>query len=1072
MIKKLTSLVASVVVSSSILTSGIMTSKDHIIFSTEAAQTTVAANPVIWSDVPDCDVIRVGDTYYMVSTTMFFSPGAPIMKSKDLVSWEICSYVYDTLADGDVQNLTNGKHDYSHGQWAASLRYHDGNFYVFFGSYGTGKSYIYKTNDIENGTWTRSEINGMYHDASMLFDDDGRNYLVYGGGGEIKIKEFNSEMTGFKPGGVDKTLFKTGLDGLAGEGSHIQKIGDYYYVFVIAWPSGSGRIELCYRSKDLLGNYEGKTVLNSGLGTYGSGVAQGGIVDTKDGKWYGMLFQDHGSVGRIPVLVPVTWQNDWPIMGVNGKAPVTFEVEDGYQGTQLAKDDDFSYSSNNLALEWQWNHNPDNTAWSVTQREGWLRLTNKTLATNILNARNTLTMRTEGPACSSVIKLDTSGMKAGDYAGLSAFQFKYGNVGVRVADDESKKIYMAENGGYSGNAAVTDSRDKIVEEVGLNGNEIYLKVDFKFNTVDDNMNVSNNIDKVNFYYSYDGNSWTKIGSELSMSYDLKLFTGYRSGIYSYATKMTGGYADIDFFDYERSPWNTATVIEPDANGWYYHSTYEGGTDDWTNRGGNTVSQSKNEHYTQWGSNSLYVTDRTSAWMGASYKLNSGAFKAGETYSFSTHVKQNSGENVKFMMKIEYTDGSGEAAYDEVASVTAPNETWAQLVNTDYTIPADASDVRIYIETESSLTDFYIDEAIGAVGGTGIAGEGQPAVREFLPGDTDFDGAITSFDMVLARKCILGEINDKMILKNADVDQSGTLEVNDIVLLQKYILGRISEFPVNTPPEPPKPSFNYDTNLQYKAAPDYYLNPGSQQGKIVNETYTGINGTKKLNVYLPYGYDSSKKYNIFYLMHGGGENENVIFSDDVKLHNILDHMIENGEIEPMIVVTPTFNGGNCSAENVYNEIKESIVPFVEGKYSTYAENTTPAGLEASRMHRAYGGFSMGGGSTWNVLINDIDYFGYVMPLSGHCWGGAPAVADAVGKSKYKDSTYILAATGTEDIAYGNLKPQIDAMKKMSVFTYTSDFSKGNLYFLEAPGLTHWWGYVRHYVYDALPYFFHE
>ena len=169
-----------------------------------ASAETVVHNPIIWADVPDDDILRVGDTYYMVSTTMFFSPGAPIMKSDDLVSWELCNYVYDTMANGDVQNLTNGKHDYAHGQWAASLRYKDGWFYVFFGSYGTGKSYIYKTRDIENGSWDRVELNGMYHDASILFDDDGRNYLVYGGGGEIKIKEFNSEMTGFKQGGVDK----------------------------------------------------------------------------------------------------------------------------------------------------------------------------------------------------------------------------------------------------------------------------------------------------------------------------------------------------------------------------------------------------------------------------------------------------------------------------------------------------------------------------------------------------------------------------------------------------------------------------------------------------------------------------------------------------------------------------------------------------------------------------------------------------------------------------------------------------------------------------------------------------
>ena len=511
----------------------------------DAAQTTTISNPIIWADVPDEDIIRVGDTYYMVSTTMYFSPGAPIMKSKDLVSWEICNYVYDTYADGDKQTLKNGENDYSHGQWAASLRYHDGNFYVFFGSYGTGKSYIYNTSDIENGTWTRSEIHGMYHDASILFDDDGRNYLVYGAGGTAKIKEFNSDMTGFKKNGVEQTLFSTGLDNLAGEGWHIQKINGYYYIFVIAWPSNSKRIELCYRSKELLGKYEGKTILNSGLGTYGGGVAQGGIVDTPDGKWYGLLFQDHGSVGRIPVLVPVTWENNWPMMGVNGEVPLTLEIDSDYAGTQLAKDDDFTYSSNKLDLEWQWNHNPDNTAWSVTERPGYLRLKNNTLATNLLGARNTLTQRTEGPSCSSIIKLDTSGMKAGDYAGLSAFQFKYGNVGVYVADDGSKKIYMANNGGYSDSATVGDSYNNIVEQTNLSGNEIYLKVDFLFNTVDSSGSSSYNIDKANFYYSYGGTNWTKIGEELSMVYSLTLFTGYRSGIYSYATKTTGGYADID-----------------------------------------------------------------------------------------------------------------------------------------------------------------------------------------------------------------------------------------------------------------------------------------------------------------------------------------------------------------------------------------------------------------------------------------------------------------------------------------------------------------------------------------------
>lgn len=756
----------------------------------QAADTATISNPVIWADVPDEDIIRVGDTYYMISTTMYFSPGAPIMKSKDLVSWEICNYVYDTYADGDKQNLRNGENDYSHGQWAASLRYHDGNFYVFFGSYGTGKSYIYKTSDIENGTWTRSEINGMYHDASILFDDDGRNYLVYGAGGTAKIKEFNADMTGFKDGGTEKTLFSTGLDNLAGEGWHIQKINGYYYIFIIAWPSTSGRIELCYRSKQLLGTYEGKTILNSGIGTYGSGVAQGGIVDTPDGKWYGMLFQDHGSVGRIPVLVPVTWENDWPMMGVDGKVPVTLEVDGGYEGTSLAKDDDFTYSSNDLALEWQWNHNPDNTAWSVTERPGYLRLKNKTLATNLLDARNTLTQRTEGPSCSSVIKLDTSGMKAGDYAGLSAFQFKYGNVGVYVADDGTKKIYMANNGGYSNSAKVSDSYNKIVEQTDLKGNEIYLKVDFLFNTVDSSGSSSYNIDKANFYYSYDGTNWTKIGEELSMVYSLTLFTGYRSGIYSYATKTTGGYADIDYFDYERADWNTATVIEPNEYGWYFVDGFEGDTCSWQGRGAADIQTSGRTAFV--GSESLLVQNRTAAWNGAYKTLNPRAFVPGNEYSFSANVTYFDGAATdKFCLKLQYTDANGDTQYSTVAEGTAIRGEWVQLANKNYLIPADASNMQLYVETSETTNNFYIDEVIGAVGGTGILGAGE--AKDIIPGDVNFDGVINVFDLCMAKKGVLNGFDSKAEEIAADVNQDETADNSDIIQLQDFLTGKIKEF---------------------------------------------------------------------------------------------------------------------------------------------------------------------------------------------------------------------------------------------------------------------------------------
>ncbi|HHX57332.1 MAG TPA: glycoside hydrolase family 43, partial [Clostridiales bacterium] len=475
----------------------------------------------------------------------------------------------------------------------------------------------------------------------------------------------------------------------------------------------------------------------------------------------------------------------------NRKAPVTLTIDGGYKGTSLAKSDNFNYSSNKLSLEWQWNHNPDNTAWSVTERDGFLRLSNKTLATNLLNARNTLTQRTEGPACSSVIKLDTKGMKTGDYAGLSAFQFKYGKVGVYVADNGAKKIYMGENGGYSGSSGVTDSYNKIIEEINLNGDEIYLKVDFKFNNVDANFNSSNNIDKANFYYSYDGNNWTKIGNELSMSYDLKLFTGYRSGIYSYATKTTGGYADIDSFEYERADWNTPTVVEPDENGYYFHSTFEGNTDNWTERGGSTVQTSGRTAYK--GDESLLVLDRTASWNGVSRPLSSNVFVVGNEYSFSVNAMYFDGGMAQdFFMKLQYVDSNGDTQYSTVAEATAIKGEWVQLANINYKIPSDATNVYLYVETADGTNNFYIDETIGAVAGTVIEGAGSV---KLIIGDVNCDGLVNSFDISAMIKGLTGEFTNNIARVSADVDQSGTIDSADLKAIKQFVLGKISEFPI-------------------------------------------------------------------------------------------------------------------------------------------------------------------------------------------------------------------------------------------------------------------------------------
>ena len=158
-----------------------------------------AHNPLIYADVPDMSMIRVGKTYYMSSTTMHMSPGVPIMKSTDLVNWQLVSYAYQTLGSPDAMTLTNGKSTYGRGSWASSLRLHNGTYYVSTFAQTTGKTYIYSTKDIEKGPWKAVSFQPSYHDHSLFFDDDGRVYMVYGAG-KLRLLELTADASGIKPG--------------------------------------------------------------------------------------------------------------------------------------------------------------------------------------------------------------------------------------------------------------------------------------------------------------------------------------------------------------------------------------------------------------------------------------------------------------------------------------------------------------------------------------------------------------------------------------------------------------------------------------------------------------------------------------------------------------------------------------------------------------------------------------------------------------------------------------------------------------------------------------------------------
>jgi beta-xylosidase len=487
-------------------------------------------HPVIYSDVPDISILRHGDTYYMSSTTMHCAPGVPIMKSTDLVNWQMVNYAYDILADVPELNLTDGQSTYGRGSWASCLRYFDGLFYLSTFAQTTDKTYIYTTPDIEKGPWTCHELAPAYHDHSILYEEDGHIYMIYGNG-RLKMVEVKSDLTGVVEGTEKVVIENAGLVagpeiGLNAEGSQLFKHDGKYYLFNIVWPRGGMRTVICHRADNIYGPYEGRVVFQD------RGIAQGGIVDTPDGQWYAYLFQDCGAVGRVPYMIPMQWVDGWPIMGDDTKMPATIALpETGSLIPGIVDSDEFSRQEGDrpLPLVWQWNHNPDNALWSVSARPGYLRLTTGALTDNFEQARNTLTQRTIGPTCSATIRLEFDHMKDGDFAGLGILQELYGQIGVK---QEGKKRYLVMVNGETRPV-------KQAARVALKkAKAVYLKVTCDF---------TDKRDEATFAYSLDGQTWTPLGNTLHMKYTLTHFMGARFALFNYATKQSGGYVDFDYF---------------------------------------------------------------------------------------------------------------------------------------------------------------------------------------------------------------------------------------------------------------------------------------------------------------------------------------------------------------------------------------------------------------------------------------------------------------------------------------------------------------------------------------------
>ena len=518
----------------------------------ETLHTPPIQNPMLWADVPDPDVIRVGDTFYLVSTTMHLMPGAPIMKSKDLKNWETVGYIFDKLTDSPKYDLLQGT-AYGRGQWATSLKYHKGKFYALLAPNeqgAMGDTYIFSAEKAE-GPWTIVSRMRHFHDCSLFFDDDDRVYVIYGTGEMMELKADLSDVIE----GTHRQIFQREEDekGLL-EGSRVIKHNGKYYLLMISHTYGPGkhRREVCYRSENIHGPWEKQVILESEFGGF-SYEAQGTIVDTEDGDWYGIIFQDRGGVGRVLTVMPCRWINGWPMLGdENGKVPDTVRpLKSGEPEATIVKADDFSQTK--LGLHWQWNHNPIDQAWSLTERPGYLRLKTNRVVPNIYLAPNTLTQRMEGPSCSGIIVMDLSKMKDGDRAGLAAFNSDTGALTVKktgkklTLEMNELKVELTDR-----NKEVKNVEEKTIESVELKQQKIWLRIDADFRPVK-TQGFMPGKDLATFYYSLDGETWTKMGSDYKMGFDWRrFFMGSKFGIFNYATKKAGGYVDIDTFDYRRT----------------------------------------------------------------------------------------------------------------------------------------------------------------------------------------------------------------------------------------------------------------------------------------------------------------------------------------------------------------------------------------------------------------------------------------------------------------------------------------------------------------------------------------
>ncbi|KAF4920657.1 putative beta-xylosidase [Colletotrichum viniferum] len=444
-------------------------------------------NPVICEDLADIEVIRVSDTYYYTASTMHYSPGAPVLKSYDLINWEFIGHSVPELTFGEKYYLNSTERAYVGGIWASSLQYRKSNgLFYWYGCIDFSKTYIFTASDPAGEWQSHPPLDECFYDLGVLVDDDDTMYIAYG---KYNISVAQMSADGLQP--VRREEVWTDATRYL-EGSRFYHINGNYYI------------------------------------------------------WFYMGFIDAYPTGRIRALAPLSWDEEgWPHIvtdeaGGWGKTyplPVTTdktvnpvgEVVDNFDGSKLGP-------------EWEWNHNPDNTAWELGT-DG-LTLHTATVTYDLYSARNTLTHRILGPKSSGTFRLNLANMADGDITGVSILRDESAYIGLQREGDSIKLfavhgILAPERTGWqtTSNGTVVATAEIDLTTIATGAGDIWLRTTAD---VTPSFWVAENTNAAQFSYSTDGETFTQLGDSWHLHNRWQYFMAFRFAVQNFATKSLGG----------------------------------------------------------------------------------------------------------------------------------------------------------------------------------------------------------------------------------------------------------------------------------------------------------------------------------------------------------------------------------------------------------------------------------------------------------------------------------------------------------------------------------------------------